>query len=305
MKIHKSQRNDLIISLASLPLYIPAIGLYGWKPGLLLAISITAGFLTEEISRRMRENKSVYYPFYLWILYPLVLPPAFPIIPAAIGLVFALIICITFFGGHGHQIVSPIAIGWGFCVLSFTGIYNNSYVYPFKNFTTGFSHYTAAVPTVDNPAILFPNQLSEYLSAVLSGKFPQPSGNVYPLLVIILGIILLLTRAIDFRITFSFIITYLFGFFILLSLPNLNVNSVDLFIGNLTLAAFFILPDMRTVPRTTSARWMAGILAGVCALIIRYFSAYVDGIIFAVLLSNIFSGILDILVFRLRKGKAA
>lgn len=302
MKIHKSQRNDLLIALAALPLYVTGIGWYGWKLGVLLLVSIAAGIATEEISRRLGKDDVRYYPFYLWILFPLVFPPAFPIVPAAVGIIFSLIVCVTFFGGHGRQIVSPVAICWAFCILSFTSIFNNSYVFPFSSFSEGFTHWTAGVPTIDNPAVLFSGQLEEFLPAILSGSFPQTSGSAFPFLVILLGIILLLVRAVDFRICLSFLISYGIGFLILLRIPQAGVSFADLFIGNFWLVAFFILPDKRTISRTFGGRWITGLIAGICGLVIRYFSAYTDGIVFAVILANIFSGIVDILVLKNRKG---
>lgn len=304
MKIHKSLRNDLIIAAAALPLYITGIGWYGWKLGVLLILSVLTGFAVEEISSRMRKDKSRYYPFYLWVLFPLVFPPAFPLIPAVSGIIFSLIVCVSFFGGHGRQIVSPVAIGWAFCILSFSSLFNNSYVFPFNSFFEGFLHWSAGVPTVDNPAVLFSGRLEQFLPSILSGRFPQTPGNAFPFLVILSGIILLISRAVDFRICLSFLVSYGAGFLILMQIPGLGVNPADMFIGNFLIAAFFILPDKRTISRTYQGRWITGIIAGVCGLVIRYFSAYTDGIIFAVILANIFSGIIDILISQNRKGIA-
>lgn len=298
MMFHKSQRNDLIVAIVALPLYIAGIGWYGWKTGVILLASVAAGLLTAEVSRRLGKNKMIYYPFYLWILFPLVLPPAFPIIPAVIGIIFSQIVCITFFGGHGRQIVSPVAICWAFCLLSFTAIFNESYVFPFNSFSEGFRHWSAGLPTVDNPAALFSGELKEFLPFILTGRFPQPLGNAFPPLVILLGITLLILRAVDFRISLAFLLTYGIGFVILSLMPEARANPADLFIGNLGLAAFFILPDNRSISRTHSGRWITGIIAGVCGIVINYFSAYSDGIIFAVILANIFSGIVDVLVLR-------
>ncbi len=296
MKIHKSQRNDLILSVAALPLYIAGTGLYGWKIVAMLLASIAAGLLTAEISRLIRKEPKRYFPFYLWILFPLVFPPAFPLIPAVVGIVFSQIVCITFFGGHGRQIVSPVAICWAFCMLSFTSIFNGAYVFPFESFREGFFHWSAGVPTVDNPALLFSGELREFLTLVLAGKYPQTIGNAFPPLVIFLGIVLLLVRAVDFRISISFLLTYFIGFLILNFIAV--ADPTDLFIGNLWLTAFFILPDNRTIARTFTGRWITGVIAGICGIVINYFSAYADGILFSVILANIFSGIIDVLVLR-------
>lgn len=296
MTIHKSQRNDFIIALTSLPLYIAGIGFYGWKTGAMLLVSLAAGISTAEIARRLKKEKHRYFPFYLWFLFPLVFPPAFPIIPAAVGIVFSLIVCLTFFGGHGHQMVSPVAICWAFCMLSFTAVFNSAYVFPFENFAEGFSHWSASVPTVDNPALLFSGELKGFLPLTLTGMFPQTLGSAFPPLVIFLGFVLLLFRAVDFRICISFLAVFSAGFLVLnlMSIADLT----DLFIGNLWLTAFFILPDNRTISRTFAGRWITGIIAGLCAIVINYYSAYAEGILFSVILANLFSPIIDVIVLR-------
>lgn len=303
--IHKSRRNDLLLGIAVLPLYIPGIGRYGWQLGVLLFASIICGYFIEKIVGKIRKLEDINYPVYLWLVFPLVFPPAFPLVPAIIGIIFSLVICLHFFGGHGRQIVSPVAICWGFSILSFPSLFGRSYVFPFSGFSEGFSHWRAGVPTVDNPALLFQGNIGDYFREILNGSFPQTAGNVFPLLVIIIGLALLFLRAVDFRVTVSFLITYLLGLLIVMQLPQIQAGFSDLFIGNFLLTAFFILPDMRTSSRTFRGRWICGILAGICGIIIRYFSGYPDGIMFAVILSNIFSGIIDEFVLKSAHRKAA
>jgi Na+-translocating ferredoxin:NAD+ oxidoreductase RnfD subunit len=78
---------------------------------------------------------------------------------------------------------------------------------------------------------------------------------------------------------------------------------MELFMGNLLLAAFFIIPDRRIAPRTKPGRWIVGILTGVAAFLIRYFSSFPDGVFFAVLFGSVFSAIIDegVLKYQYRK----
>ncbi len=305
--LHRSQRNDYIISLAVLPLYVLGIGRYGWRLAALLAISCILGVLIEEGARRIQKEKDRGYTVTAWLLIPLVLPPALPLLQSSLAIIFTLIIIVVFFGGHGRAIVSPTAFGWTFATLSFSQVFGYSYVYPFSGVLTGFSHWGAGVPTVDNPYILFSESGSGLAPALLRGAFPQTAGAAYPLVIIVLGILLLLLQAVDYRICFTFILSYAATFFLInLVSPETALGAADLLIGNTLLTAFFILPDHRTISRTVRGRWISGIVAGIAGAVIRRFSAFPDGILFAVILAGIFGGIIDygILQRRFRKAGA-
>ena len=185
--------------------------------------------------------------------------------------------------------------GWGMFAASISGV------------LTGFSHWGAGVPTVDNPYILFSESGSGLAPALLRGAFPQTAGAAYPLVIIVLGILLLLLQAVDYRICFTFILSYAATFFLInLVSPETALGAADLLIGNTLLTAFFILPDHRTISRTVRGRWISGIVAGIAGAVIRRFSAFPDGILFAVILAGIFGGIIDygILQRRFRKARA-
>ena len=304
---HRSQRNDYLIVSASFPLYLLGVGRYGWRLGVLLLISCTLGILLEEGARRIQKDSKRGYGVTAWFLLPLVFPPALPLLQASMAIFFALMFTVVFFGGHGRAIVSPVAFGWTFASLSFAQAFGYGYVYPFSGVFTGFSHWAAGVPTVDNPYILFSAGTPGLSSALFRGGFPQPSGAAYPLVIILLGTLLLLLRAVDFRIFLSFVFSYLAVFFLVdLTMPGLSGGALDLLMGNTLLTAFFILPNQRTISRTFQGRWITGIIAGIAGALIRVFSAFPDGILYAVLLAGIFAGIVDhaVLQKRFRKEKA-
>ncbi len=304
---HRSQRNDYLIVFATFPLYVLGVGRYGWRLAVVLCISCILGFILEEGARRIQKDGKRGYGVAAWFLLPLVFPPGLPLLQASMAIFFALLFTVVFFGGHGRSVVSPVAFGWTFASLSFAQAFGYGYVYPFSGFFTGFSHWTAGVPTVDNPYILFSPDTPGLVSALFRGAFPQPPGGAYPLVIILLGTLLLVLRAVDFRIFLSFVFSYLAVFFLVdLTIPGLSGGALDLLMGNTLLTAFFILPDQRTISRTFQGRWITGIIAGVAGALIRLFSAFPDGILYAVLLAGIFAGIVDhaVLQKRFRKVKA-
>ena len=59
-----------------------------------------------------------------------------------------------------------------------------------------------------------------------------------------------------------------------------------LFGGALLFGAFFIATDPVSSPLTAKGKWIFGIGIGVLVMVLRYFSGYPEGIMFAVLLMN-------------------
>ncbi|MGA1868411.1 MAG: RnfABCDGE type electron transport complex subunit D [bacterium] len=290
-------RNDLFLLFFSIPLYICAIGKYGLKIILALLICLVIGTGTEMTAFRMRKKEIGILGTYAWVLFPLVLPPVFPLWMIAISLFFGIIIGVAFFGGHGYALASPVALGWAFANLSFSFTFDFGWSLPFPGLFFGFRHYRAAVLTAEHPLLYIDTRiyrLAHPLRAVFMGNIPQTPGNAVPVVLIACGLLLLLFRAIDFRMCLSFTGTlFLLALSCNYMFPHVSQNILELCIGNGLIAAFFIIPDRRIAPRTKAGRWITGALTGLVAFLNRYFSSFPDGIFFAVLFGNVFSAIID------------
>lgn len=289
-----SDRNDLLIAVFSIPLYITAIGRYGFKIIFALLVSLIVGAAVEIAAFKIRRKKIDILGYPVWILFPLVLPPVFPLWMMGVSLFFGVVIGVAFFGGHGRALASPVAISWAFAALSFPFAFNIGWSLPFSTSSFGFKHYIAAVLTVDHPLLYFDRRIPESITEILSGNFPQTTGNAIPYVVLVCGVVLLLFRAIDFRMCLSFIGTVsVLAVSCKFLLPEVFQHVFELFIGNLFFVTFFIVSDRRIAPRTPKGRWLVGILTGVVAFLIRSFSSFPDGTFFAVLFGNVFSAIID------------
>ena len=73
-----------------------------------------------------------------------------------------------------------------------------------------------------------------------------------------------------------------------------------LFAGGLLFGAFFMATDPVSSPSTNQGKWIYGILIGVITILIRNFTGYVEGMMFAILLGNIAAPIIDEVVFSVR-----
>jgi Na+-translocating ferredoxin:NAD+ oxidoreductase RnfD subunit len=61
-----------------------------------------------------------------------------------------------------------------------------------------------------------------------------------------------------------------------------------------------MVTDPVSSPITNTGKWIYGITVGVITILIRNFTGYVEGVMFAILLGNIIAPILDEIVFNLR-----
>ena len=71
------------------------------------------------------------------------------------------------------------------------------------------------------------------------------------------------------------------------AVPALRINVLEhLTAGALLFGAFYIATDPVTSPLTAKGKWIFGIGVGTLVMILRLFSGYPDGVMFAILLMN-------------------
>ncbi|HSG27653.1 MAG TPA: RnfABCDGE type electron transport complex subunit D [Candidatus Krumholzibacterium sp.] len=299
-------RDDILIAALTLPLYMAAAGRYGLRIFLALTISILVGTATEMIAARIRNKGHRLVGLPAWILLPLVLPPVFPLWMLGASTLFAAIVGVVFFGGYGRHIVSPVALGWSFATLSYPQAFGFGWSLPFPGLATGFSRYAAAVLTIDHPIVFLQAQREVLLADILSGNVPQTPGMAVAGLTAGCGLVLLLLRAVDVKSSLLFLGTAAgLGIASHLVMPETFGDPVFMLTGNLLLAGLFIFPDRRICPRSAGARVTAAVLGGVIVFLIRSFSTFPCGVMFAVLFANVFSPIIDQGFLRSKYGKAA
>ena len=298
-------RNDLLIALATVPLAVAAIGRYGLKVAAMIAISVVVGLAVEVVACKLRRRPVGALGYPAWVLLALVLPPALPLWMVGVAAFFATGIAIGYFGGHGRQLASAVAVGWAFGALSFPTAFGFSWAYPFPGFLGGFTRWTAALPTIDHPIELLELRTPVAVRDVLLGAFPQSPANALPALTLAVGAILAALRAIDVRTSMAFMATTAALMAVgRLAAPQAVPPLVTLLVGDFPIAALLVLGDRRTSARTTAGRWVAGAMGGLVAFIVRGFSSFADGVFFAVLFTNTFSAIVDEAVLRLRSRAA-
>lgn len=287
------KRDRSIITLFCSLLYIPGVFRYGYRLVINLLVVLLTTLILQWIFRLLRRDKKVYLNSYIVLILPLLIPVTLPFYMIISSVIFGITIVYLMFGGLGNEIVSPFPLIWGFAALSFPDGYIDSWVYPLPGFSNFV--YSPGRPLFEHP-LTFIRESSITTHELLWGSAPGTPASSLPLLIIIMGVLLLLFRVVDFRTVFS----YFIGFVVVSLVTGLLPEDLlkEILSGNFLITLFFILPFGHLVSRTQSGTLVTGLLAGITAALIRQYSAYPDGVLFSVLIYNIFSPIIDDLVLR-------
>jgi Na+-translocating ferredoxin:NAD+ oxidoreductase RnfD subunit len=79
----------------------------------------------------------------------------------------------------------------------------------------------------------------------------------------------------------------------------------NLLSGGLLFGAFFMSTDPVTGPVTQQGKWVYGSIVGAATLLIRSYSGFVEGMMFAILFGNICAPLIDEVVIRGRARRYA
>jgi electron transport complex protein RnfD len=277
---------------------------------LLVTCTVTC-LLTEHIICRLSGKPSTTRDWSVTItglLLALTLPPGFPLWMAALASIFGVGVGKMFFGGLGYNVMNPALVGRAFAQAAFT-VSATTWT-PFM----ADNRFTEFIPTTLTPIFMKPPAIGEWLTSVapdgFSGATPLSlmkfdhvatdsvqlmlgttagsAGETSGLLILLCGLYLVARKMMDWRITFSVLLTAgaTSGIFYMMN-PTVYPDPVfTLFSGGLMLGAVFMATDMVASPVTPKGVWIYGALIGFVTVIIRLFGGLSEGVMYAILLAN-------------------
>ena len=306
---------DVLIAL--IPVTVTGATIFGWQSLQIPLICVATCVLTEMIFNFCRKKPNSLGDFSA-VLTGLILafsvPPSLPWFACVIGSVVAIGIAKMLFGGLGSNIFNPAMVGRAFLMICF-GQLMTTWAPPAIEGYAGIDATTKATPLAiakftesDKLKALEEVSEAEYDTsldvragepAVLSdlglGAVSGSLGETSVLAILIGGAYLLWRRTISYQITLGMIGAIL----IFASLghyfsPEQVMNPLGhLFAGGAMFGAFFIATDPVSSPLSNTGRWLFGIGTGSLVMVIRMFSGYPEGVMFAVLIMNSVAPLLD------------
>jgi len=242
------------------------------------------------------------------ILLALSLPPGFPLWMGVVGGFAAIALGKALFGGIGFNVFNPALVGRAFAQAAFpTAIatYTPSFLPGrFSEFIPSSLATPLMIPP-DTAAWVAMKQLDAWSGATPLARWKfegvlapaidlltSLGGNMAvgpsPALILLCGTYLALRRFMDWRIPAATIGTACLMGWILFAFDPVHYPepAFVLLSGGLVLGAVFMATDMATSPVTPRGMWLYGALIGVLTVIIRYYSGLPEGVMYAILIAN-------------------
>ncbi len=272
--------NMWILIIATIPNVLVAGYIFGmdvyWK--VLLSVLFCVGLegISNALTRTKGDSKDP-SAVITGLMLVFLLPANISILALFLGCAFSIIVVKKLFGGQGNTIVNPAVAGAVFLWSIFPVEMVN---YPYPVVAAKITEGAATTPwhnLMGGHTGLVPTTVE-----MLLGFVPGGIGSVSVLAILVGGILLLVTGVITPTIPFIYLAT-IGGLAFLLDIhPEYMLLN-----GTIYLAAFFLLGDPYTIPKTEGRKAVYAFLCGCLTFIAVLPITSVDGILVAILLMNI------------------
>ncbi len=284
-----------LVLYSLVPAFISGIYFFGLRGLALLAVVVTAGYISEYMFARQYREPVHSSVFVTCLLYVMTLPPTIPFWMAAVGIAAGVVFGKMVFGGFGKNAFNPALVGRAFIYVSFGNFLTNRWVEPFSHGFGGFIRYSSDALTQATPLAMLEKGESVSLLRVFTGNISGCLGETSALLLLLGGVFLIYRRVADYRI----VISGIFGMLAMNFALNLAgiAGSIPcihaLFSGGFMLGIFFMATDPVSASSLKEGKLIYGLIIGLLTTLIRVFSAWPEGIMFAILFANMFIPIID------------
>lgn len=279
--------------LAALPAVLMGISQYG-APALGVITFAIGSAMFWELAMNLIMGKRISLSdgsaALTGLLLGMLLPATAPWWLILLGTLLAIVVGKQIFGGIGLNPLNPAVLALAMLFISFKGVFdfNEALV----DFDLGFA---MTYPLADLK--FFGTQAIEKfnLGALLMGKQAGAVGSTFGLGLIVGGVYLMLRGFVRWEISLSFLAGVFFTalFYNMADSAKYAGPVFHLLTGYTLIGAFFLLPEDSSSPVNFVPMVLFGLLAGIMTVLIRNIGAYVDGVVFAVILLNLANPLLD------------
>jgi len=298
------------VLIATVPIIIFGIASFGWRVLLVVLVSVFFAFLTEWFFKRKSKKPYTKAIFVSAVLYALTLPPRTPFWIVGLGIIFGVTFAREVFGGFGRNVFNPAITGRAFVYVNFSNYLTAQWSASSNGLFSGFTRYITQpidVLAQSTPMLIYreSGQLASYFDVVI-GNVSGSIGEISAVLIILAGIYLIVKKA-AYKETMLSVLVGFFAMsliFMLLGVEQVPNPLWGMFSGGLLFGTVFMATDPITSPKTYLGRWIYGIMIGAITVVIRGFALFAGGIMFAILIANVFVPILDVGVKQLKKRGA-
>lgn len=307
----KSSVNSIMyqVLLSLVPVCLFSIWLFGLSALALMLTCTVVSMATERCANLLSGKTSSVMDgsaALAGLLLALTLPPGLPLWMGAVGAFIAMAPGKALFGGLGCTIFNPTLVGRAFLQVSFpVAMAHWTEPVGVNRFTTFIPSSLAAPfckPLSDSMlGVMSPLDLQKFnhagtgIMTLLFGDVPGATGETCALLLVICGAFLIARRVINWRIPVAVLGAAFAVSAVLYALdPAVNPNPIfTLCSGGLILGAFFLATDSVGSPLSAPGLWIFGAFIGALTVIIRVKGAAPEGVMYAILLGNALTPLID------------
>jgi electron transport complex protein RnfD len=289
------------VNLSLVPVIVVSALFFGLRVLGLYAVGIVTCVATEALIKVIRREswRSILdgSAIVTALLLVMVLPPSISPLLVVIGSVVAIFIGKEVFGGIGQNVFNPALVGRAFLAAAYpialTTWTPAREVFGFLPAaqTLSLDGASGATPLA---AARFEGTVEPYLR-LFFGQTAGSIGSTSVLFILAGGLVLMAMGIVRWRMVVSFLGTIFVGtgIFWLID-PQSYANPVlHLLGGGVMFAAFYMITDMVTTPYTNRGTVIFGVGAGVITVVIRLFGGFPEGVMYAILLMNAVTPIIN------------
>ena len=287
----------LQVCYALMPVALASIYFFGWRSLILIVVTFLSGITAEAIFT-FRQGKPVTSAvFVTCFIFSLSLPPTLPFWMAIMGILFGVIMGKMVFGGFGQNVFNPAMAGRCFLYINFPTPMTNTWMDPLWGSISGFAAWSPPVDAITRatPLIALKAGDSAPLQRLFFGNIAGSLGETSAILILLGGAYIIYRKAAPWRLALSCFL----GGMVLSSIlhwagaPTMASPISLLFAGSFLFGTVFVVTEPISGAKTKPGQWIYGFMVGGLTMVLRGFSNFSEGIMFAVLLMNAFVPILD------------
>jgi len=210
------------------------------------------------------------------------------------------------FGGTGRNIFNPAIVGRIFLTVAFPQMMTTSWSHPFTHGLGGFVNYSADAVAQATPLALFKaEKIVTHYGDLFFGNTMGCIGETCRAGIILGGIFLIAAKISNWRLPLSCLLSLI----VFSTLGNIFAPDIfapalfQILSGGFLFGIFFMVTDPVTAPCTRAGKWIGGALFGFLVVLIRGLSGYVEGVMFSILLLNVFAPLIDHVVVDVKYPK--
>jgi Na+-transporting NADH:ubiquinone oxidoreductase subunit B len=195
-------------------------------------------------------------------------------------------------------VFNPALTGRAFVYVSFGGVMTAQWTEPFAGFPGGLGAYALDAVTGATPGILAKAGVATPLADLVTGAAAGVMGGTSAALTALCGLTLVWRRVASHRIVAGGLLGFVLAHALSAALGGRDAGPLlaDLLAGGFLFGVFFFATDPVTASQTDAGRWLYGLFIGAMSFLIKTYSAWPSGTMFAILLANTFAPAVDMAV---------